>query len=545
MALKKLQAEALRYDIDTKIFNEAYLPYLQKIYRYMVFYGSAGSGKSWYVAQMLVLRLTLMDGRNAVVVRKQKTDCLDSCRPMIAKTISYMKLDKIWSWHGDRSEFRNNANGNVIRIDGMDNPENIKSISFDYGDLTDAWYEEASDEADMETMDLIDLRLRAFGQKNCLIVTFNPVNINHWLKTWIENVLPEKGTDYVVLKTTYLDNKFLDPDYRKILENYKRTNPYMYQVYTLGNWGVMGKTVFDPNALHRRATELQETHRMKPPRKCEFSFDFGREKTIMTPTIRLMDVLSDDLLIFEQPIRNRPYVIAMDTSGGGSDFFAAHVIDNVTSKQVARVRSLKDAEDCVYQAYCLGMYYNTALLAVESNFDTYPIRRLVELGYPNLYVRESDMDSVSQTIEQRYGFRTHKGNRKSILNMLYVFAKDNISCINDLDTIYEMQTFVQREKGADIGRWEAAPGCHDDLVMAFAIALAVRHRQSNELVPDFKPLEGNYDDVDLVDLVRSGRATSDDVRRYRRNQPIVFAESVGMGGVGKWSGSAKKSSRRW
>lgn len=516
MALKKVPAETLTYNIDTRIFNDAFLPYLTRIARYEVYFGGAGSGKSWFVADKFVVQLTQMPGRNLLCIRKQKSDALSSCRPQIAKSINKMKLDKVWSWHGDRFEFRNNINGNVIKFEGMDNPEDVKSITFDYGDLTDVWYEEASDENLKENIDLLNLRLRAFGQKNRLCVTFNPININHWLKAWIENELSLES-DVIIHRSTYLDNKFADPDYKHLLEGYKRTNPYMYQVYALGEWGVMGKTVFDSNAIMFRIHAIRHKWKDAPPRRIFFEYQTGASGRILNQTIRTHDSLDDEVLIFTPPVRNRPYVIGVDTAGDGSDAWAAHVMDNVTGEQVARFKSMKDAEDCCATLYCLGLHYNGALLGIETNFDSYPIRKMKEFGYPSMYVREGDMDMMIQNAEQRLGFRTHKGNRKAILNLLYAHSKDNMHKINDLDTLSEMQTFVRREKGADIGRWEAAAGAHDDLVMAFAITLAIRHQQSSDIVPDSKPLSGFYDTSELDDMVSLGKITRQDARRYLKS----------------------------
>ncbi len=49
-----------------------------------------------------------------------------------------------------------------------------------------------------------------------------------------------------MLKTTYRDNLFLDGDYRRTLEGYRESDPYYYQVYCLGEWGVLGGGVFHP-----------------------------------------------------------------------------------------------------------------------------------------------------------------------------------------------------------------------------------------------------------------------------------------------------------
>ena len=58
------------------------------------------------------------------------------------------------------------------------------------------------------------------------------------------------------MHSTYKDNKFLDDDYKELLESYKDTDPYYYDVYCLGNWGVLGKYVFDANKLQQRRNDI-------------------------------------------------------------------------------------------------------------------------------------------------------------------------------------------------------------------------------------------------------------------------------------------------
>ena len=46
----------------------------------------------------------------------------------------------------------------------------------------------------------------------------------------------------LILKTTYKDNKFLTED--DIYELEHETDEYFYNVYTLGNWGILGNVIF-------------------------------------------------------------------------------------------------------------------------------------------------------------------------------------------------------------------------------------------------------------------------------------------------------------
>ena len=52
------------------------------------------------------------------------------------------------------------------------------------------------------------------------------------------------------LHTTYLDNAFIDDEYKMVMENKKKTNPRYYNIYALGNWGTAEGLIF-PNATAR------------------------------------------------------------------------------------------------------------------------------------------------------------------------------------------------------------------------------------------------------------------------------------------------------
>ena len=165
------------------------------------------------------------------------------------------------------------------------------------------------------------------------------------------------------------------------------------------------------------------------------------------------------------------YCIGGDTAGEGSDYFTGHVIDAKSGLQVAVLKHQIDSDLYSRQMYCLGMYYKQALIGIESNFDSFPIKELVRLGYPNLYVRERE-DKYSGIIEKSYGFRTTTVTRPVIISNLIKIVRENTRLINDVDTLKEMLMFVRNEKG----RAEAQEGEHDDLVMGLAIAYRVREQ---------------------------------------------------------------------
>ena len=157
-------------------------------------------------------------------------------------------------------------------------------------------------------------------------------------------------------------------------------------------------------------------------------------------------------------IRAKPYVIGADTSGNGKDYFAAKVIDNTNGLCVATLhKQIMDEDLFSEQLYCLGKYYNDALIAVETNYSRHPVRVLRGLAYPSLY---------SASSEEYTGFLTTSVTRPLIIANLVTQMRENLSLETDRDTLLEMVNFIRHPSGKP----QAAEGKHDDLVMASAIA---------------------------------------------------------------------------
>ncbi len=195
--------------------------------------------------------------------------------------------------------------------------------------------------------------------------------------------------------------------------------------------------------------------------------------------------------ILEQPQANVPYVLGGDTAGTGSDWFAGQVLDNRTGRQVAVLHHQFGERAYAEQMFCLGMYYNQALIGVEVNYSTYPQLLLEELGYPRLYVRQR-LDTFTGAIVNAYGFETTPRSRPLIIDGLKDVAKQALDGITDYATLGEMLTFVYDE------HWkpQAERGFHDDLVMSLAIAHFIRPQQETillEAAAPGKPVQWNED----------------------------------------------------
>jgi len=180
------------------------------------------------------------------------------------------------------------------------------------------------------------------------------------------------------------------------------------------------------------------------------------------------------IAIYKDVDRRIPYVIGGDTAGEGSDQFTGQVLNNITGEQVARLKQSYDEDLYARQMYCLGMYYNKALIGIETNFSTHPVKELERLGYPNQYIREIP-DNFEHSIRHSWGFNTNAKTRPLLIADLVKAFREDYTIVNDYQTLSEMLTFVRNPKKNM--RAEAEAGAHDDLVIALGIAHQIRGQQ--------------------------------------------------------------------
>jgi hypothetical protein len=177
-----------------------------------------------------------------------------------------------------------------------------------------------------------------------------------------------------------------------------------------------------------------------------------------------------NLRIYELPNKRCSYVIGGDTAKGTvtSDNSCLQVINRHTGDLVATLYGKVRPEDLAYEAARLGYYYNQALVGVEVNRDGITTNEILyrELRYPRLFKRRV-IDSTNKKQIEKLGFYTSEKSRSLIINELARWIKDGEFAIHDQTTLRECMTFVIM----DNGKAEAQEGCHDDSVMALAIAI--------------------------------------------------------------------------
>lgn len=244
-----------------------------------------------------------------------------------------------------------------------------------------------------------------------------------------------------------------------------------------------GKCFFNTEIIIQRINEIEQVRNNGVLEVGYFDYEIKiKNNKKQITNIKWVNDATGPIKILKRPQNKIPYVLGGDTAGDGSDFFTGTVIDNTTGKIVAVLKHEKDETYYTRQIYCLGKYYNTALIGLEVNYSTYPTKMLAEeYEYPNLYVREKEDDFTGRT-DKKYGFRTDRDTRPLILAELQRIMYEEIEKITDIEILKEALTFIKNEKG----RPEAQEGSHDDLIMCTAITYYIRNQQDRKIKTEKK-----------------------------------------------------------
>jgi phage terminase large subunit len=216
--------------------SPAFIPYFKDESRYQIIWGGAGSGKSHKVARRVLYRV-ISQKHNYLITRKVNRTIKRSVFALMKNLISQWGLTSYFDINLTDLTMVFRPTGSQIMFTGMDDVEKLKSIE----GVTSIWCEEAT-ELTQEDFEQLDLRLR--GDHNSakqITFTFNPISDQHWIK----KIFFDDPIDGVfTLKTTYLDNSFIDDEYKMVMNNKKKSNPRYYNIYALGNWGTAEGLIF-------------------------------------------------------------------------------------------------------------------------------------------------------------------------------------------------------------------------------------------------------------------------------------------------------------
>lgn len=185
-----------------------------------------------------------------------------------------------------------------------------------------------------------------------------------------------------------------------------------------------------------------------------------------------------ELLLYKYPTFDGKFIIAGDVAlGVGQDSSVGLVLDSERNICAVYRDNRIDPTKFGDLLFYLGRYFNNALLAVESNsIGVATLARLDQMKYRNLYY-QTDIQKLSNEEGKRPGFRTTSSTRPAIIGLLKNAIKERDLKVPDSTIIQELKEFVIGKNG----KAEALPGCHDDTVIATAIALEVYRTHADKL----------------------------------------------------------------
>jgi hypothetical protein len=199
---------------------------------------------------------------------------------------------------------------------------------------------------------------------------------------------------------------------------------------------------------------------------CCFDLDVldARLKTVSEPASKRD---GGHVQVWLPPQEAKDYIVAADPAGGGADgdYAAVQIIEVQTGAQCLELqRRLRPAE-LTRVATSLAREYSTpghpALLVVERNNHGHGVLAHLTKSQPYEYVYEKD---------GMPGWLTTGVSKPMIVSELNALLAEKPELFRSKRLLEECRTFVTHPGG----KTGAANGAHDDCVMAFAIAQAVR-----------------------------------------------------------------------
>lgn len=197
-------------------------------HRWEVYRGSAGSAKSYFITQKLIVR-ACREKIKILVCRRYGSTIRNTCFSLFKDILSkwqllpYIKIRE--------TDFNIKfPNGSEIIFMGLDEETKLLSLN----NIGCIFVEEAF-EVPQTIIEQLNLRMRSDIENQQIILAFNPISKNHWLYTFCE-VSPPKSFCYT--HSTYKDNPFLNAEYVSTLEEMYERNPAKARIFCDGEWGV-------------------------------------------------------------------------------------------------------------------------------------------------------------------------------------------------------------------------------------------------------------------------------------------------------------------
>ena len=261
---------------STVIFEKNYEALNDQGIRFVINEGGSRSSKTYSLCQLVIIYCLQNNHKVVSVIRKT----FPALRATVLRDfIEILKELNIYSVedHNKSEHIYTFPNGSIVEFFSVDDEQKIRGRKRDI-----AWCNEANE---LYFDDFTQLNMRTESK---LIFDYNPSESTSWLYE-----LPQEES--IMIKSTYRDNPFLPQSIRTQIEDLKRTDEALYQIYALGEKAISKSNIYSQWTFvaHRPARFV----------KYVYGLDFGYNH----PTA-LMRVYYCDKDIYVEPVIYESYL---------------------------------------------------------------------------------------------------------------------------------------------------------------------------------------------------------------------------------------------
>jgi phage terminase large subunit len=210
---------------STVIFEKNYSALQDKDIRFIINEGGSRSSKTYSLCQMIIVYSLQNKGKVTSIIRKTFPALRATVMRDFLEIMKEMDLYDVAS-HNKSEHIYTFPNGSIVEFFSVDDEQKIRGRKRDL-----AWCNEANE---LFYDDFTQLNMRTEWK---LIFDYNPSESASWLYE-----LPKEES--ILIKSTYRDNPFLPDSIRRQIEDLKRTDEALYQIYALGEKAISKSNIY-------------------------------------------------------------------------------------------------------------------------------------------------------------------------------------------------------------------------------------------------------------------------------------------------------------
>jgi phage terminase large subunit len=261
---------------STIIFEKNWSALQEKGVRFVINEGGSRSSKTYSLCQMVIVYCLQNPNKVVSIIRKTfpalRATVMRDFLEILKDLDIYEKTN-----HNMSENIYRFPNGSIVEFFSVDDEQKIRGRKRDI-----AWCNEANE---LYYDDFTQLNMRT---ETKLIFDYNPSDSSSWLYE-----LPKDES--ILIKSTYKDNPFLPETIKRQIEDLKRTDEALYQIYALGEKAISKSNIYSNWTFI--------THRPAKFTSYVYGLDFGYNH----PTA-LMRVYWRDNDIYIEPIIYESYL---------------------------------------------------------------------------------------------------------------------------------------------------------------------------------------------------------------------------------------------